>query len=290
MGKSICAFVSLLISIVLLAVGCGGGGGNGESTESAARPTPTSDALISVGTPESIAPVLVNFEGRTLYAFSKDRTGVSACFGRCAKAWKPLVLHGEPETIRGARSDLIDSVRRPDGAVQATYANWPLYTLASEHTGEAHGAGLKAFGGTWRPIRPNGSLQGDPKAEVLRPPTALITTVSPANLGQVLGDSSHKTLYRLDADRRGGGTSACYGACALTWHPVQSGGTPVASTGVDKALLGAFARNDEATQVTYDGWPLYTYIYEGGEESEGNGKKAVGGSFSPVRPSGKPVG
>jgi Secreted repeat of unknown function len=51
--------------------------------------------------------------------------------------------------------------------------------------------------------------------------------------------------------------SNCNGTCAGYWPPVT--GTPAAGPGVT-GKLGTIKRSDGATQATYDGHPLYTYI------------------------------
>jgi predicted lipoprotein with Yx(FWY)xxD motif len=54
-------------------------------------------------------------------------------------------------------------------------------------------------------------------------------------------------------------TSACYDACAQNWPPLLIQGNPVAGEGVDASLLGTTQRKDGATQVTFNGWPLYYF-------------------------------
>lgn len=145
-------------AVLLLLAGCGGDSGNADTTEAQVSNPGT---LLSVGTPAGTGLVLVNFEGKTLYHFTKDQKGgsASACYGRCAKAWPPLITDGEP-ALRGARAALVGSIERPGGVTQVTYAGWPLYTLARENGAEATGVGERAFGGSWYPLRPNGTPVG----------------------------------------------------------------------------------------------------------------------------------
>src|SRR5512143_3837467 len=40
--------------------------------------------------------ILVDGRGRTLYLFEKDTRGKSACSGKCAGFWPPLITSGKP--------------------------------------------------------------------------------------------------------------------------------------------------------------------------------------------------
>lgn len=80
--------------------------------------------------------------------------------------------------------------------------------------------------------------------------------VESTNLGDVLATSSGRTLYLYEPDGTDGAT--CVDACAQTWPPLTTEGTP---SGVDisPSLLGTVKRQDGSTQVTAAGHPLYTY-------------------------------
>ncbi|MGA8258929.1 MAG: hypothetical protein WB783_01830 [Arenicellales bacterium] len=69
---------------------------------------------------------------------------------------------------------------------------------------------------------------------------------------QVLTDSSGMTLYRFDKDEPGSGKSACYGTCAAAWPPAPA-------TQINGDEFGSLSRTDGTPQLTYEGWPLYTY-------------------------------
>jgi len=76
-------------------------------------------------------------------------------------------------------------------------------------------------------------------------------------LGSVLVDAKGRTLYLFEADK--GPMSACSGACASVWPPLTTSGKPSAGEGVTASKLGTTKRSDGATEVTYNGHPLYTY-------------------------------
>jgi predicted lipoprotein with Yx(FWY)xxD motif len=48
--------------------------------------------------------------------------------------------------------------------------------------------------------------------------------------------------------------------CTTVWPLVTSKSKPVAGPGVKSRLLGTIKLANGSRQVTYNGWPLYTYI------------------------------
>src|SRR4051794_21713100 len=80
---------------------------NASKTEAAgASGTVVSTAKTSLGR------ILVDSRGRTLYLFGKDRNGKSACSGKCASFWPPLLTAGKPRAGAGARASLLGTTRR----------------------------------------------------------------------------------------------------------------------------------------------------------------------------------
>ncbi|HYB17749.1 MAG TPA: hypothetical protein VEF71_20100 [Streptosporangiaceae bacterium] len=94
----------------------------------------------------------------------------------------------------------------------------------------------------------------------------------------LLTNAKGLTLYWFAPDTPG--TSACYGSCAAYWPPVT--GSPSAGSGVT-GMLGTITRTGGATQATYDGHPLYTYIGDSapGQDS-GNNLNLNGGLWHVV--------
>ena len=66
---------------------------------------------------------------------------------------------------------------------------------------------------------------------------------------------------------------------------------PVATKGAKASMLGTIEREDGTTQVTYAGWPLYTFV-EDSKPGEDNGtdSKAFGASWYPLHSNGKKAG
>src|SRR2546426_10468937 len=87
-----------------------------------------------------------------------------------------------------------------------------------------------------------------------------ISTRKLPKLGTVLVNSKGRTLYMFVPDKRRKVT--CVGSCAAVWPPVKlpKGGKPVAKGMVRASLLGSDPDPVGGRVVTYNRWPLYTYV------------------------------
>jgi predicted lipoprotein with Yx(FWY)xxD motif len=98
--------------------------------------------------------VLTNAKGLTLYWFAPDTPTTSKCTGSCTAYWPPVI--GSPRADPGVTGKL-STLRRPDGAVQATYDGHPLYTYIGDSSpGQANGNNLDLNGGLWYEVRVSG--------------------------------------------------------------------------------------------------------------------------------------
>lgn len=81
--------------------------------------------------------------------------------------------------------------------------------------------------------------------------------------GAYLVDQEGMALYLFEADVRGGEgsdpKSNCHDDCATAWPPLLTEGEPQVHDGPKAELLGTIQREDDGTQVTYNGWPLYYF-------------------------------
>ena len=112
--------------------------------------------------------------------------------------------------------------------------------------------------------------------------------VSTTGVGKVLVDSKGHTLYLFEKDS--GTKSACAGACASNWPPLLAKGEPTAAGGAKASLVGTTTRSDGASQVTYNGHPVYRYqgdIQPG--DTAGQGVMAYGAEWYVLGPAGKQV-
>jgi predicted lipoprotein with Yx(FWY)xxD motif len=112
-----------------------------------------------------------------------------------------------------------------------------------------------------------------------------IAIATDAKLGQILVDSSGKTVYLFVADT--GTASTCYTTCATIWPPVLTTGAPQAGAGAQSSLLGTTARTDGTTEVTYAGHPLYYFVQDkAAGDTKGQGINGFGGLWWVMSPSG----
>jgi len=118
---------------------------------------------------------------------------------------------------------------------------------------------------------------------------AVITASSVPKLGKVIVDSKGFTLYDFHKDKSG--KSSCYGGCEQVWPPLTTEGEPQVGEGAMASKLGTTKRKDGTLQVTYAGWPLYTYEADKKPgEANGNDIDSFGAQWYALLPSGEEAG
>ena len=100
--------------------------------------------------------MLFDSRKQAIYIFENDSRGKSVCYGRCARAWPPVLTEARPRARGGVRGSLLGTIRRRDGARQVTYDGKPLYFYAHEEPGEVLCHNIDLNGGLWWVIGPNG--------------------------------------------------------------------------------------------------------------------------------------
>jgi predicted lipoprotein with Yx(FWY)xxD motif len=118
-----------------------------------------------------------------------------------------------------------------------------------------------------------------------------VDAASTGALGTLLETNKGFALYILAPDAARHVT--CTAGCATAWPPllVRAGETVTAGPGVRPALLGTLPNPGGGRVVTYDGWPLYTYLGDAAPgRAAGQGEDDDGGSWYVIRPSGQIVG
>lgn len=102
--------------------------------------------------------------------------------------------------------------------------------------------------------------------------------------GPYLTTAEGQTLYMFTNDAPF--TSNCTGECAEAWPPHNVEGTPTAGEGIEVVFLSTIQRGDGERQLTYSGWPLYTFARD--EPGDVNGQ-GVGDAWYLISPAGEPI-
>jgi predicted lipoprotein with Yx(FWY)xxD motif len=134
-----------------------------------------------------------------------------------------------------------------------------------------------------------GATTGPPR--FVHGPTDMVQATQVGGLGRILVDGDGMTLYMFTPDRHSG-HSTCYSFCAAEWPPLvlpAGASTPPAGPGVARSLLGTTRRANGQLQVTYDGWPLYTWFGDDHPgDATGQALANAGGLWYVLRPDGSP--
>ena len=152
------ARAALLAALAVALAACGGGEDEGSGTAATAAPATTA-AKETSGTTVAVAnsklgDILVDGEGRTLYAFTKDQGDQSACSGECATNWPALT--GTATAGTGAQASLLSTATQASGTDQVTYDGKLLYHFAGDaKPGDTNGQGV---GTVWFAVAADGAL------------------------------------------------------------------------------------------------------------------------------------
>jgi predicted lipoprotein with Yx(FWY)xxD motif len=156
--RKVLSSAALVAALTLVAAACGGGGEEPSGTVATAAPTTTA-AQQEGGTTVAVASsglgdILVDAEGRTLYAFTKDKGDQSACSGQCAANWPALT--GTATAGTGVQASLLSTAMQANGDSQVTYSGRPLYYFAGDaKPGDTNGQGV---GNVWFALTGDGEL------------------------------------------------------------------------------------------------------------------------------------
>jgi predicted lipoprotein with Yx(FWY)xxD motif len=166
--------VAALLTFALIVAACGGSDDSSASKKSSSTATTSARAAATTTTapatttapPATTAPaaatvktasttlgdVVVDANGRTLYAFANDQGTTSACTGGCAGIWPPLMATGTPTGGTGIDATKLSAA--PSG--QVVYGGHLLYLYAQDMAaGDTKGQGV---GGIWHVVAPSGDI------------------------------------------------------------------------------------------------------------------------------------
>jgi predicted lipoprotein with Yx(FWY)xxD motif len=157
------AFFGLLAAVAIGAAACGSSSNDATvpaaeqvPATTAAQQAPATTAAASVKLADtSLGKIIVDADGRTLYAFTKDTNGAPTCVDACAKAWPASSVTGSPVAGAGIAATL-RAITAPTGGSMIAAGKWPLYRFAGDAgPGETNGQGTA---GVWFAVAPDGTL------------------------------------------------------------------------------------------------------------------------------------
>jgi predicted lipoprotein with Yx(FWY)xxD motif len=109
-----------------------------------------------------VGKILVNGNGWTVYAFSKDGHNKDVCAKKkgCTGVWPPVTTKTKPVAGPGLNAKLLGTVKLANGKKQVTYAGHPLYRYKFDSTrGETDYVGQPNFGGRWHAVNAAGHVK-----------------------------------------------------------------------------------------------------------------------------------
>jgi predicted lipoprotein with Yx(FWY)xxD motif len=123
--------------------------------------------------------------------------------------------------------------------------------------------------------------------------TVTLSVKSVPGVGTVLVNGQGQTLYLLNSEKGGKITCTVSNGCTKFWPEITlpKGTTAAkAGSGVRSSLLGSVKDASGNLEVTYNGWPVYTFVGDSGPGvAHGQGQTSFGGTWYVLNPSGDPV-
>lgn len=225
-------------------------------------PTPTNDVQLKDNATVG-GKVLTDKDGKTLYFFSKDASGASACSGNCVTNW-PIYSAGDLSSVtldNGLDKADFATITRADGKPQTTYKGWPLYYYKDDvNAGDAKGENV---GTIWFVAKPDysimiasGQLVGNDGKSYKSDYTEGTGDT------QFFTDGQGRTLYAFanDKNNKNNFTKSDFSNDSV-W-PIYTADLKSLPSTVDKALFGTIDVFGKK-QLTYKGWPLYYFGLDG---------------------------
>jgi predicted lipoprotein with Yx(FWY)xxD motif len=100
-------------------------------------------------------------------------------------------------------------------------------------------------------------------------PGTTVMIVQHSDLGWVLAEANGQVVYEYTGDTKGG-VPSCTGSCAAIW-PAVTGLPQVGPADSLPDTLSTISMTSGAKQITYDGFPLYTFKGAAPLSTKGNG-------------------
>jgi len=245
-------------------------GGYSSSTPPVTTPPVTTPAVaFQLKTDSHFGSVITDGNGNTLYFFSLDADGKSACTAGCLAVW-PVSYSANTTLGAGLTASDFSSLTRTDGTKQSTYKGWPLYTYAGDAAaGALNGDGIQ---GVWFVAKPDYTVMCAVTQLVGNDGVSYNSTFK-AGAGATLymTDDHGVTLYSFSFDKSGKNnyTLSDFSNDAV-WPIVQISAIQNVPSILDKSAFSSitvFAK----PQLTYKGWPVYRFGPDAGTRGSTKG-------------------
>ncbi len=224
--------------------------------------------------------ILTDSAGKTLYFFSLDASGQSACTGGCVVYW-PVFYKANPTLDTGLDSADFATITRTDGTLQTTYKGWPLYY--------------------YKPDSLPGDVKGDPVENlwfVAKPDYTVMLAAAQlvgadgnnydstykvgTGVTNYITDAYGKTLYAYSPDKFNTNTYTAADFSNDKYWPCDTlsslKNTPSIISKSVLATTNVFGK----TQLTFKGWPLYYFIADANKRGNTKGVSAESPGFWPI--------
>jgi predicted lipoprotein with Yx(FWY)xxD motif len=246
--------VFLLLQLSLDSCQKSSSGGYGNNTT---PPVTNPGITIQLKSDSHFGSVLADGSGKTLYFFSPDANGSSACTGGCLSAW-PVFYSASPAIGTGLDKADFGVITRSDGAKQTTYKGWPLYYYAGDITAaDIKGDGLERI---WYVAKPDYMVMLAFSQLVGNDGVLYDSTYKPGT-GKTfyITDDRGITLYSFSFDKSDTNnyTKADFSNDAF-WPIFQISTLQNTPSSLDKTLFSTINEFGKS-QLTYKGWPVYRF-------------------------------
>jgi len=120
--------------------------------------TSTSVTLPGATGSQSVLAVDSQLGTFAVYGYTADTQTKSACVGKCAVFWPPVITSRPPTAGSGVNAAELGTIERPNGTFQVTYDGHPLYYFAYGMPGSTSGEGIMVGKGTFELVSTSGML------------------------------------------------------------------------------------------------------------------------------------
>jgi predicted lipoprotein with Yx(FWY)xxD motif len=232
--------------------GYSSGGGNTNTP-----PVNTPVYSIIVKTDSHFGSIITDSAGKSLYFFSLDANGNSACTGNCLVNWPAFYVTG-PSFGAGLSQTDFSTITRSDSTKQTTYKGWPLYYFKGDAAaGDITGDGINRI---FFIAKPDYTLM-IAETQLVGNDKVLYDSTYKAATGNTIyiTDDRGVTLYRFSKDTANTNTfTKSDFSNDATFPIVQISSVQSLPSTLDKTAFASITVFGK-TQLAYKGWPLYRF-------------------------------